>query len=415
MRLYKLKTAIFSLCLHFDRTQTKGNDMNIITKIKKSVELKTSKIAELNELKKLASNPLLTIKEQEIVKQQILQLKKETEVFFNKKLRNIDNGLIERLNLMSLKSKDMSNISTTYLISDFIVDSEITMIAGKPGGGKSLTMVAICNEIMLNKSAKYVFYFDFDNSITTLKDRCLDILLDQFNNFLYFTPINKTSGDSIGESEIWTAINELENTYLQKVLIVFDSAKNFLESGADRDKNKDVSPLMKRLKRLRSNGATVIFLHHTNKPQKDINELTYAGSSAWLEDASNAFILNNNDFTSSFLFSPVKKRIGSLLEQAFTYNEETMLLSKIDIQDAKQTKEDIEIRNIILKFISEHPERPTYSEILNTCTKNFGYAKNQVNAIIQASKGIHWDAIKEKENHNRDVYILLDNSDKLDK
>jgi len=406
--------AIFSLCLHFDKTRTKGNDMESIAKIKKSIELKNSKLAELNELNQLASNPLLTLKEQEIVKQEILQLKKETDVFFNKKLKTIDNQIIDKFNLMSLKSKDMSCISITYIVPNFIIKAEITMIAGKPGGGKSLTTVAICNQALLNKSAKYVFYFDFDNSITTLKDRCLDLLLEKFENFLYFTPFNRISGDSIGESEIWTVIYELENTYLKEVLIVFDSAKNFLESGADRDKNKDVSPLMKRLKRLRSNGATVIFLHHTNKPQKDINELTYAGSSAWLEDTSNAFILNYSDFTNSFLFSPVKKRVGNLHEQAFTYSEETMLLCKIDLKDAKQTKEDIEIRNIILGFINEHPKRPTYSEILNTCTKNFGYAKNQVNTVIQASKGIHWDAIKEKENHNRDVYILLDNSDKLD-
>lgn len=72
---------------------------------------------------------------------------------------------------------------------------------------------------------------------------------------------------------------------------MFDSAKNFLKSGADRDKNKDVSPLMEFFKQFRDLGATIILLHHTNKPNKDLDELTYAGSSAWEEDSSNAFFI----------------------------------------------------------------------------------------------------------------------------
>ena len=64
--------------------------------------------------------------------------------------------------------------------------------------------------------------------------------------------------------------------------------------GSDRDKNKDVSKIMELLKDLRNNGATIIFLHHTNKPKQDIDELIYAGSSAWEEDTTNAFILKIN-------------------------------------------------------------------------------------------------------------------------
>jgi len=387
--------------------------MNSISDIEKEISEKEKKIVELTKLKALMQNPLLTDEQFDIVKESSGKLEKVVNKFQSKILKKITKNDFENYSNLCIKVCDLTGLSVSYLLKNFIVESEITMIAGKPGGGKSITAVAMCNYALKNNLVDYIFYFDFDNSANTLKDRSLDILLKKYEGrFLYFSPIKKKNGKIVSEEDIWSVIFDLEHKVLKRTKLLFDSAKNFLFTGADRDKNKDVSPLMKRFKIFRNNGATVVFLHHTNKPQKDIDDLTYAGSSAWLEDTSNAFILSNNEDKKSFTFTPVKKRVGNLSKQAFIYDAKEQLLNSIDIDYANETNVEIEIRNSIFECINAN-DKPTYSMILKYCM-GCGYPKDTINIIIQNGKGKYWKATKERENHNRDIFILLDMADKSD-
>jgi len=155
-------------------------------------------------------------------------------------------------------------------------------------------------------------------------------------------------------------------------------------------------------------------LHHVNKPQRDV-EMIYAGAAAWMEDVSSLFMLSQNRYKNTFILTPQKERVGSLKEVAYSFDKSKNEIKECDIFFAKETQEDQEIRNCIYEFIKHHHLGPTYSEILEYCTKNCGFSKNKVNTVIQAAKEHYWKAIKEKENHNRDVYVLVDRSDKLDK
>ena len=175
-------------------------------------------------------------------------------------------------------------------------------------------------------------------------------------------------------------------------------------SGGDRDKNKDVSKIMELLKDLRNNGATIIFLHHTNKPKQDIDELIYAGSSAWEEDTTNAFILKINQDKMSFVFEPFKKRVGNLFELAFTYCQNTITMKLIDLDIAKETNEDFEIRNEIIEFISNSKYEPNYSQILNYLMEN-GFPKMKCNSIINNGKNKYWETKKLKQ-FNKTVFYL---------
>jgi replicative DNA helicase len=175
--------------------------------------------------------------------------------------------------------------------------------------------------------------------------------------------------------------------------------------GGDRDKNRDVSKVMEILKTLRNNGATIIFLHHSNKPSKDIDELMYAGSSAWEEDSTNAFILKNNKDKKAFIFVPIKIRSGDLKESAFTYCEYTHTLNHIDLDIAKETKEELEIRNEIIDFISNSRTEPSYSQILNYLMEN-GYPKMKSNDVIKTGRDKFWYSKKLKQ-FNKTVFILI--------
>jgi replicative DNA helicase len=202
-------------------------------------------------------------------------------------------------------------------------------------------------------------------------------------------------------------LNILSKASLESYLIVFDSSKNFMSSGKDRDSNRDVSEFLSIIKIIRDNGATVLLLHHVNKPQKDM-DLIFAGAAAWLEDVSSAFMLRQNRWTNCFILKPVKERVGSLQEVAFTFSKSENMIESCDLFLAKETEESEEIRKTISNFIKNN-EKPSYTQILEYCMDDCGFSKNKVNSVIQTSKDHYWKAIKEQKKNNRDVYILLDN------
>jgi replicative DNA helicase len=305
------------------------------------------------------------------------------------------------LSSTELEKEDIEKSNFEYLIDNFIVKAELMMIAAKPGSGKSLTTVAIANQALIDKKVDKVLYFDLDNSTTTLKQRNIHLLKDTHGDAFRYIHSSKVS-----RAEVFRYIKQFQNMDLTNKLFVFDSAKNFM-NGGDRDKNKDVSKLLDEFKKLRDKGATVIFLHHTNKPSKDLEGLIYAGSSAWEEDTTNAYMLDKNEHKNSFIFKNFKSRVGELKDFAFKYNE-NHTLTTLALNEASVTEEDEEIIDEIKSYLLENTRDPmqrTYTKILFTIQK-LGYAKNKVASVMKRFIDINWSAVKQTEN-NRTVYTLL--------
>jgi len=312
--------------------------------------------------------------------------------------RIIDENFINFFDKYNLNPKKVKDLKVEYLYKNMIVKNEVTMIAAKPSSGKSLTTIGFVNMALVNDDVDYVFYFDLDNSLTTLKERNIHELSTIWGKKLqYIHP------SFVEKSMIWQMIKELQKRDLSSCLVVFDSAKNFMQNG-DRDKNKDVSKVTEIFKRLRDKNATVIFLHHTNKPTHDLNDLVYAGSSAWEEDSSNAFILTQNEHKKTFIFSPFKKRVGVIEPIAFAYNK-NHTLAKIDYFEASETQEIEEINDEIKAFIEEQNQKPNYSKIMLHLQKE-GYSRNKVNLALQNGKNRYWKEQKLTQN-NRSVYTLI--------
>lgn len=392
--------------------------MEEINKIKEDLKKKRQIKNEISSLEKLLEDEFITHEQSIVVEKNITNLQFRLDEFQTRKKNKIDNSMFDWLHNIRVQSEDLENLHIEFIFEKLIVKKEITMFAAKPGGGKSLTTVAISNMSLQNKDVELVFYFDLDNSATTLKKRGIDKLIEKWgNSFQYISLLQKKNGKTISKKTVWSIIKKLQNSNLENTFIIFDSAKNFLESGMDRDKNKDVSPLLDLFKNLRNKGATVVFLHHTNKPQRDI-ETQFAGSSAWAEDASNAFILTQNQHKKSFIFTPIKNRIGDLSEVAYIYLEHKHELEEIDITFAKETQEDEYIKNEIIDFIISVNHTPIiYSDIMKHLTTNGYPNKDKVNRVIQQGKNIYWATKKIKEKNNRDVYTLIvsDNPDKSDR
>jgi len=325
----------------------------------------------------------------------ISQLQKKLEEFENvKKIRNISE-LVKQHSRFNVKIEQL-NVKLEYLHLNFIVKGEMTLVAAPPASGKSLTSLKFADLFLSMKKVQYVYYFDFDNGFITLKERKLDELYEKhMGNLIYIHPQN------INDSEFNNLIVELQNCDLGEVFIVFDTTKNFIKG--DRDKNKDVSKLMKMFKTLRDAGATILLLHHTNKPTRDLTELTYAGSSAWEEDTSNAFLLKKNDSKNTFLFQKFKDRVGDIKNIAFQLKDDQII--EVDFDEASKTDQDDQIHFAIIDFISKN-RKCSYSQILKNVT-NMGHGKDRVNKIIQEGKGKYWEATKNKIKYNSDEFSLL--------
>lgn len=345
------------------------------------------------------------IKEGDFSKVNELQdIKEKLENIENKKdLRPIDDKFEKLISSLDLDIQKIKDKKIEYLYDNFIIKNDITMIVSRPGIGKSLVSIALCNMFLEEKKIKRVMYLDGDNSELTIKTRNIHLLKEKFGSKLnYFVELTS--------SNLFQIISELKKKDLTDFLIVFDSIKNFIIG--DRNSHKDVSDFMNVLKILRRNNSSILFLHHQNKLNKEFNS-AFAGSSAFLEDISLAFELRKNEDKQTYIFMPIKDRNNISNYIAFTYNQDNTL-TKVDINYALETKEELEIRELIINFIINEKDKPIYSDILKYLT-NAGFNKDKVNKIIQNGKNKYWKATRIANQNNKLVFELLDSQDNSDK
>ncbi len=365
----------------------------------------------LNQLKKYSYERQIKIvatkiKEGDFSKVNELQdIKEKLENIGNKKdLRQIDEKFEKLISSLDLNINKIKNKKIEYLYDQFIVKNDIIMFVARPGVGKSLMALALCNMLLDAGKIERIFYLDGDNSHITIKSRNIELLKNKFGNKLnYFIELS--------DSDMHRIIKELKKKDLTDFLIVFDSIKNFIIG--DRNSHKDVTELMNILKELRNNGASIVFLHHQNKLNKDFNS-AFSGSSAFMEDVAIAYELKKNEDKQTYIFIPLKDRNNISNYIAFTYNQDNTL-TKVDIDYAMETKEDIEIRELIVNFIKNQKDKPIYSEILKYIVDSGGYNKDKVNRIIQRGKDKHWRASRVLRENNKLVFELIDSQDNQDK
>ena len=378
--------------------------MQSIAEIQNKVKITRQIISKIRELEKLSLEPTLTSNDREIIELETNKLKESIKS--GEKIDEIE--LSHILGKFDIDSSDIENLIVEYLIDDCIIRGEITMIVAAPGQGKSSFAVAVAVYCLQNNLIENLLYLDLDNSLITLSDRKINLLKDKYQGkFKYL------HSSSASKTEMLHILNMLSKASLKSYLIIFDSAKNFMGSSKDRDSNKDVSEFLNLIKIIRNNGATILLLHHVNKPQKDM-DMIFAGAAAWLEDVSSAFMLQQNRWTNCFILKPIKERVGSLSEVAFEFLKSENMIESHDLFLAKETEESASIQEIIKKFIKNN-EEPTYTQILDHCTNDCGFSKNKVNRVIQDAKNRYWKANKQKKNNNnRDLFFLVDESDKCD-
>ena len=345
------------------------------------------------------------IKEGEFSKiKDLHNLQENLENIENKKdLRQIDGKFEKLISNFDIDIQKIKDKKIEYIFEKFIIKNDITMIVSRPGVGKSLMALALCNMLLDAGKIERIFYLDGDNSHITIKSRNIELLKNKFGNKLnYFIELSN--------SDMYRIIKELKKKDLTDFLIVFDSIKNFILG--DRNCHKDVTELMNILKELRNNGASIVFLHHQNKLSKDFNS-AFAGSSAFMEDISLAYELKKNENKQTYIFIPLKDRNNISNSVAFVYNQDNTI-TQVDLDYALETKEELEIRELIINFIRNEEDKPIYSDILKHLT-NVGFNKDKVNKIIQNGKNKYWKATRLTKENNKLIFELMDSEDNQDK
>lgn len=376
--------------------------------IAKAIQNKYKEIAEfqkeVDNLKTLLSKIKLD-KEKEYIQHTIDFLLQKIQALENSEINSENFESIINMNIFNYETLDSDKSKIEYIINNLIVKNEITMIASKPSGGKSLTALGICTSFLKQSIEHKVVYFDLDNSIATLTNRKIYKIRNKFGS-----RFNMFSSSNYSAEEANIFLNKFKNVDLTNTLFILDSIKNFILG--DRDKNKDVSEFMRLVKALRDAGATVIFLHHTNKPQKDLGE-NYAGSSAFLEDTTNAFILENNPDKQTFIFKTIKARNGDLKNKAFQFDLDKHKLIEVDLLWASENKNDTKIVDEIIEFLSNNKEA-NYTQIKNYLIgEGIVKDKSKIANILNNYCGVLWAKEKIKEN-NKSIYKLIKKAIKND-
>jgi len=377
----------------------------MVDKITKDIAGKRAKINELKKLQKMLDDELLSDEQATILQQEVENLLIEINKFSPKKSFKKDKKIEDFFASLDINFDEIESQKIEFLVDDFLIKNEVTMLVARPATGKSLIAISVSNMLLSEAKIEQVYYLDNDNSKVTLKSRNVHIIKQNFGDkFRYFVALQ--------DSDFFQIIEKLKKTDLSDCIIVFDSITNFISG--DRNSHADVSTILKDIKNLRNNNATVLFLHHQSKLNKDFNS-DFAGSSAFLEDISCAYRLSKNEDKDALILHVLKDRNHMLSDVAFLYNDGNTL-TKLDLQSALETNEDIGMRDMIVDFIQSCKQnRPNYSDIMKHMSEN-GYAnKDKVNRIIQMYKNKSWIAKKQKSMNNRDVFELLDSSDKSDK
>jgi len=294
-----------------------------------------------------------------------------TTVTAAEKLPQHNSSGFEKLKEFALNVEDLYE-EVEYLIENFLIKQSLTMLFARAGEGKSYFVLCLCVFLLTIAKVKKVIYMDFDNSTASLKSRKLDGIIRKFGeNFLYIHR-KKVDNQSKLLDEL---VSGVYGSDFSDCIIVIDSIRDFL-GGKDMNLDKDIIPLMDKLKALREMGATVIFLHHATK---NTEKLTAKGSTSFNDSVDCAFALNLvNKFTNSLkvALTVVKDRLP-VENKAFEIDTSTNTLVVTDYAVATMSNEDMEFIENVQKVLELSSDGINQNALL----AQLGYRKDDKSAI----------------------------------
>jgi hypothetical protein len=286
-----------------------------------------------------------------------------------------------------------------FLIPNFLAERSLSMFFAKGGSGKSYLAISLALKLLKEQRLKTVLYFDMDNSLIALKRRGLDKIIAENPDFQYIHSSRMKKGplelidELIGRGQRTPAL-------LENALIVFDSIRDFIV-GRDMNSDRDVGPVMEKLKQLREVGATVIFLHHTSK------EGAFKGSTAFRDSVDMSYALSSERNKNKLVFTLEidKDRLGVEGCVAFDLNTETMMLESSNFTMASVSDHKRQLIEKAKSIIEQNLDGITQTTLL----KELGTSSDDKTArkYLKEFEGRFWTMKKLPQQNNASCYYPI--------
>jgi predicted ATP-dependent serine protease len=286
-----------------------------------------------------------------------------------------------------------------FLIPNFLAERSLSMFFAKGGSGKSYLAISMALKLLKEQSIKTVLYIDMDNSLVALKRRRLDKIIAENPDFQY---IHSSRMNSSPLGLIDEVIKQGKRTpaLLENALIILDSVRDFIV-GRDMNSDRDVSPVMEKLKQLREAGATVIFLHHTSK------EGGFKGSTAFRDSVDISYALSSERNKNQLVFTLEidKDRLGVDGCVAFELDTETMMLESANFTMASVSDYKRQFIEKAKTIVNQYPDGITQTPLL----KELGTTSDDKTArkYLKEFEGRFWTMKKLPQQNNASCYYPI--------
>ena len=298
-----------------------------------------------------------------------------------------EDGLLSCKSLLTQKTLDETP-EAEEIIEKFLFKGTFAVFHSKPGQGKSSLILSLLKKAIKEKTIKKFIYFDADNPLSVLKNR--------------LGKLTETFGDKmIYHTHTISSVNELKNEMERlctfkgqgkDVLIIVDTLGRFV----DVMKDEQVKPFMDLGIRLRDNfGASIIFVHHSNKTEDSSENVIFRGSSIihgdcdfmWgLKRNKNKIMLKNDKGRFDYY-----EKIEAIVDLS---NYDVSITGKYELDEIEDENEDIESDLTINEVIEYAKDKNKIS--ISDIQKKFLHHKTK------SKRDIVWNLI----NDNKHIFNI---------
>ena len=331
----------------------------ILTKIKKKINLQSSLNRQIEEINYILSQKKTLLDDKEI--EELTQEKYNLESHIIKSKLSFE----DKFNDFIYTFDDINEAKDIrWLVKDVVPEGSIGVFYGDSGSGKSTLMIEFCTHLLNEMSDLFIVYIDADMNISKLKEIEIHQLIKNFDKrFLY-------SGKEV-KNVIETTQNflqdivELQKKHKNRRYLIIEDSLTLLSHKRNGFINTDL--LYKHEKQLREAGATVVVIHHLNKSG------VFADSQQIENYADYTYLVERNEFNNCILLKPRKASRFDIKEKAYL-TENRKIIEEIDFNMANISYTESSFVKIIIDVLYDC-DQMNQSEILKYLKQSSFFTK----------------------------------------
>lgn len=309
-------------------------------------------------------------------------------------------------NIVKNYEKSKENVSNFWDFYDFsrfdelenpavfdgwVVEGGINVLYSDAGKGKSYLMTSLCLKIAKQNSDVKVFYIDLDNPIVLPKARHLPEVVRNLNisNFYY---INSLFFDDIEKeiekrglnyknikNKIVKLVKLIDDTVNCKVVVVFDSLQNFVNTNEINDVDVALDFMKKHTDKF-----TYMLIHHINKIGQ------YKGLTTIRDKADSFYTIKDIDkdisgYIRTQVIKADKRRF--LTEETITYRYSDLF--DYELMDFMISKDDEIVLRVAVSQLQGNKMKQ--KDLVNVISSKVNIGKNKIFATLKKFEGRLFD------------------------